>query len=955
MGEAKEVPPAEETDAEAIARLKAENKQLKKGLKSNLRMLGELEQMYEEEKQVMQKHLDKSQNEKATLQEELEAAQAQVNSLQVQIACQKFDENNGSQPFWNFMKEMEQVSKLVQQKIKEAKKEAEANGGQRVNGLKIVASTDDEDEEEEDDEFKFDEKKVDSAMQSAGMVPAAATTTALANPKRRNTFAPGTRGPTRGAPEPADFDPQVMARRRGSVMTGMAKFKRGIVKLKVAKSFDHKEKFTSWSGALRRSDPRYQILAFFDQIAKKGKNALSANCEITETGVCTQDCLPAYDPTKREAGGIFHLAGVFTVWRPTSLDSIRRMMIGEGVGKGLDIKGKSAKKGHLSAFVPFLQLHDERHKHMVRTIPVLAKLRVFYNTQKTRDHAHAVLLGVAKEMKDGYQESQDFLAELQRQEENDEWDLEDEALLERVDAQREECYAKWMWELDPEDEMVANIDDYAPKKYGMVVSQRVFFETYVMRGNCHREPGSMHDTGRNSEPAFQDMNMETLKKGASEDREDKTAPRPVLMQYTSDEDKTLDPRYLLIAYEERGKVTPVVSDFDCFLVGTRRINFDQPMPPSQIDLMKWCIAQIEKILAFEPSSETWTMRWLENLKEQYQKGFHVDLPKYGFADPKSYSMMAHAVDRLSTHGSVRHGAECFNYYFPQDLDDEFLVVTNNQVNGPWVKYTKDGLLQFLSDKIDEGFMFPLNPKWVLCDPGWMKLWDKQMATTNESAKKALASWYPPGCGVRESIERIHKTYPNAFQVIKDKPYSMANEKYSPLRHAREKGHGLSTEDAVHMALMEVEHDRVLRKALKAVRAIMFANRMRRALTPRQRESIRRHSSMAGSKSSVGGRSGVSRSSAGSFASLMDMISVAEGETDSSEEEGDIDYSKQRKERNKSAYESAMKEKMQQNGNNKKRAKEQPINKENKANGTKKAGPPKVIKAVQKVDVVEYDC
>ena len=25
-------------------------------------------------------------------------------------------------------------------------------------------------------------------------------------------------------------------------------------------------------------------------------------------------------------------------------------------------------------------------------------------------------------------------------------------------------------------------------------------------------------------------------------------------------------------------------------------------------------------------------------------------------------------------GAVRHGAECFNYYFPQEMDDEFLVI-----------------------------------------------------------------------------------------------------------------------------------------------------------------------------------------------------------------------------------------------------------------------------------------
>ena len=50
----------------------------------------------------------------------------------------------------------------------------------------------------------------------------------------------------------------------------------------------------------------------------------------------------------------------------------------------------------------------------------------------------------------------------------------------------------------------------------------------------------------------------------------------------------------------------------------------------------------------------------------------VAMPKYGFGDPKSYAIMKFAVQRLEDSGAVRHGAECFNFYFPQELDDEFL-------------------------------------------------------------------------------------------------------------------------------------------------------------------------------------------------------------------------------------------------------------------------------------------
>ncbi len=71
---------------------------------------------------------------------------------------------------------------------------------------------------------------------------------------------------------------------------------------------------------------------------------------------------------------VFARAGVFSVWRPTSNDAIRKMMTGEGTGKGLDIKGKSAQRGKYSGFVPFLQIHCNGDKLKVGTLD--AKSRV---------------------------------------------------------------------------------------------------------------------------------------------------------------------------------------------------------------------------------------------------------------------------------------------------------------------------------------------------------------------------------------------------------------------------------------------------------------------------------------------------------------------------------------------------------------------------------------------------
>ena len=43
---------------------------------------------------------------------------------------------------------------------------------------------------------------------------------------------------------------------------------------------------------------------------------------------------------------------------------------------------------------------------------------------------------------------------------------------------------------------------------------------------------------------------------------------------------------------------------------------------------------------------------------------------------------------------------------------------------PWRYANGEELVDILSEKVDEGFSFPLNPKWILCDPGWKKVYDK---------------------------------------------------------------------------------------------------------------------------------------------------------------------------------------------------------------------------------------
>jgi hypothetical protein len=115
------------------------------------------------------------------------------------------------------------------------------------------------------------------------------------------------------------------------------------------------------------------------------------------------------------------------------------------------------------------------------------------------------------------------------------------------------------------------------------------------------------------------------------------------------------------------------------------VSFTTPLASDQLKVLKWYVSEIENVLKDSVVGDSWTVRWLEVLKKAAREGHYPEMPRFGFGDPKSYSIMKSAVSRLRLTGAVRHGAECFNYYFPQDLDDEYLVIANDLPgNKPWV-------------------------------------------------------------------------------------------------------------------------------------------------------------------------------------------------------------------------------------------------------------------------------
>ena len=564
--------------------------------------------------------------------------------------------------------------------------------------------------------------------------------------------------------------------------------------------FVSEAKCRDWLKSLSRCDPRHCIKTFFDDVAKDGADTIEK-----VNGFQPELLSPLLS--------MFQRSSIFSVWRPTSVDSIRKMMTGQGTGKGLDIKGKSAKKGKLSAYVPFLQIHDDSHKDKIRVLPRDERIRVFYKKREARNHAETVLSKVLFDMLRQVKTAEaslNFMKQVPKRKKKDRtrratnWETEkpsaakllamrkrlssdksDNSLIEderrpsiettkrtNSDIFRRNSHTlvdrgQWkileQWTMN--DPVINLIDDYAPKCYGLDIPKRLFWEGYVMRASdISRKPGTEYDTGRPSRAAFQDMNFASIKKEVEED-----SPRAVVWQYTDpylppnepDPDPMM-PQTLLMAYEEHGSVKPVVSDFDCFLLGTRGVRFHNPLPDEQVDVVHQMVDDIEKILedCSNGNSTNWTAGWLSSMK-RHQK--HIKMPKYGFGDPKSYAIMKYAVHRTEEFGAVRHGAECFNYYFPQELDDEFLVIGGN-LDGAKYKYmTLPELQTFLSDTIDKGFTFPLNPKWVLCDKGWAGLWDKLVTSTHPNVQLSINAWYPPGSGLRDRIENVRHKFPEGYQ------------------------------------------------------------------------------------------------------------------------------------------------------------------------------------------------
>merc|ERR1719282_740035 len=126
---------------------------------------------------------------------------------------------------------------------------------------------------------------------------------------------------------------------------------------------------------------------------------------------------------------------------------------------------------------------------------------------------------------------------------------------------------------------ISFIDEYAETNaYGLNMPELVMREAYIMKPNIAFLAG--WETGRQSEPAFMDLNLQSVR-GTS-------TPEVVIYQY--DAVNPMNPNGLLIAYAE-SSVKPVVSDFDTFTVGSKGMEYTLPVPPEQAEVAMWTLQQ----------------------------------------------------------------------------------------------------------------------------------------------------------------------------------------------------------------------------------------------------------------------------------------------------------------------------------------------------------------------------
>ena len=194
----------------------------------------------------------------------------------------------------------------------------------------------------------------------------------------------------------------------------------------------------------------------------------------------------------------------------------------------------------LRSHVPFIRVsEDQTQKERIKESTVTdATMRVFFPTREARDEAADILRDLVEMMMFYVQDAKQVFSN-----------------PEASPQEQIEAMMHLQWDGVDANHDVVNIDDY-PDVFGIEITERVFWEGFVMMQDCSR-PKSTCDTGRITSPtSHQDMNFKALRLVPMSPDE----PMLVIMQ--TDADYPMSPRSLMMAYDEGGRIYPVMSNMD---------------------------------------------------------------------------------------------------------------------------------------------------------------------------------------------------------------------------------------------------------------------------------------------------------------------------------------------------------------------------------------------------------
>ena len=129
----------------------------------------------------------------------------------------------------------------------------------------------------------------------------------------------------------------------------------------------------------------------------------------------------------------------------------------------------------------------------------------------------------------------------------------------------------------------------------------------------------------------------------------------------------------------------------------------------------------------------------------------------------------------------------------------------------WKYVDSNELKEILSERVDEGFTFPMNPAWILTNPNFKELYDKLIASNKPNVRESMEIWYPKE--IQQRIHNITSKYPEGF-VSYTKP-------------SRDRTSGNSCD----LAQMELKRYNVRRKGQSKLRRALTRQRLKKNKTP----------------------------------------------------------------------------------------------------------------------------